>query len=82
MEDKDLLWELFERHYFVKSTLRLQENLIEELPQMRDQDLAKRQTLKLRRRNSPNKRPIQLPQEAQKTIKSLKKRNPSQLKLL
>jgi len=38
MEDQDLLWELFERHYFVKSTLRLQEGLIDALPELRDGD--------------------------------------------
>ena len=58
MEDKDLLWELFERHYFVKSTLRLEQSLIEKMPTLRAADWEKRATLNLRRRNSPSKRPI------------------------
>ena len=61
MEDQDLLWELFERHYFVKSSIRLSAQLIEEMPTLRTDNWQKRETLKLRRRNSPNKRPIQLP---------------------
>ena len=61
MEDQDLLWELFERHHFVKSSIRMGESLIEEMPQLRGEDWEKRETLKLRRRNSPSKRPIQLP---------------------
>ena len=77
MDDQDLLWELFERHYFVKSTLRLQNNLIEEMPELREDDWDKRETLQLRRRNSPSKRPIQLPNEAQKIVRTLKKRSPS-----
>lgn len=35
MEDQDLLWELFERHYFVKSSIRLSAQLIEEMPTLR-----------------------------------------------
>jgi len=35
MEDQDLLWEFFERHHFVKSTLRLNERLIQEMPELR-----------------------------------------------
>ena len=58
MEDQDLLWELFERHHFVKSSIRMGESLIEEMPQLRGEDWEKRETLKLRRRNSPSKRPI------------------------
>lgn len=77
MEDQDLLWELFERHYFVKSTLRLQEGLIDALPDLRDGDQDKRETLLCRRRNSPNKRPIALPKEAQNIIKGLKNKSPS-----
>lgn len=61
MEDQDLLWELFERHYFVKSTLRLEEGLISGMPPLRDTDWEKRETLNRRRRNSPNKRPILMP---------------------
>ena len=58
MDDKDLLWELFERHYFVKSTLRFEEGLISGLPNLRDNAWAKRETLSRRRKNSPSKRPI------------------------
>jgi len=37
MEDQDLLWEFFERHYFVKSTLRLNEGLIAVMPELRQE---------------------------------------------
>lgn len=57
-EDQDLLWELFERHHFVKSSIRMGEQLIEEMPQLRGEDWEKRENLKLRRRNSPSRRPI------------------------
>ena len=40
-EDQDLLWELFERHHFVKSTIRLEANLITEMPQLRDEALER-----------------------------------------
>ena len=32
MEDQDLLWELFERHHFVKSAIRINANLIGDMP--------------------------------------------------
>ena len=58
MEDQDLLWEFFERHYFVKSTLRLEQGLIDELPTLRKDDWEKRETLNRRRRKSPSRRPV------------------------
>lgn len=82
MEDQDLLWEFLERHYFVKSTLRIEQGLIDELPTLRSSQWEKRETLARRRRNSPSRRPVQIPKEAQNIIKTLKKRNPSRLKLL
>lgn len=47
------------------------------MPELRETDWDKRETLQLRRRNSPSKRPIQLPNEAQKIVRTLKKRSPS-----
>ena len=42
MGDQDLLWELFERHYFVKSVIRLEENLINKMPELREEDQDRR----------------------------------------
>ena len=45
MEDQDLLWELFERHHFVKSAIRMGANLIRDMPELRGDDWEKRETL-------------------------------------
>ena len=47
------------------------------MPELREDAVEKRETLLRRRRNSPNKRPIALPKDAQNIIKGLKKRSPS-----
>lgn len=77
-----MLWEFLERHFFVKSTLRMEHGLIDELPALRADQWEKRETLARRRRNSPNRRPVQIPKDAQNIIKTLKQRNPSRLRLL
>lgn len=41
VDDQDLLWELFERHFIVKSMLRLENGLIAEMPRLRSADLGK-----------------------------------------
>ena len=38
IDDQDLLWEFFERHYFVKSMLRLEKGLIRGMPRLRSAD--------------------------------------------
>ena len=77
MEDQNLLWEFFERHYFVKSMLRYKNRIIDELPRLRSADRDKRETLILRRKNSPSKRPLQLPAAAHKMIQTIKLKSPS-----
>ena len=82
MGDQDLLWELFERHFFVKSHVRKEHGLIQKIPQLREEDWARRETLNTRRRNSPNKRPLTLPSEAAAVIKHLKHKSNAKLRLL
>lgn len=77
-----MLWELFERHHFVKSHVRKEHGLVVSTPKLREDDWARRETLNMRRKNSPNKRPLTLPSEALKIIKALKHKSVSRLRLL
>ena len=47
-EDHDLLWELFERHYFVKSKIRQDEGLISELPKLKTDKSRGEKSVRLR----------------------------------
>ena len=60
-EDKELLMELFGRHHFVKASLRIEANLIGEIPDLSRANQTKKETFMLRRKNSPSKRPIIIP---------------------
>ena len=81
-EDHDLLWELFERHYFVKSKIRQDEGLISELPKLKTDNRDQKRTLRRRRQLSQSKRAIQLPREAKKIIKEVKDRSPDEMRML
>ena len=81
-DDSGLLWELFERHYFVKSKWRPKANIISQLPDVSNEDVDNKLTILTQRREANSMRPIEMPQSAHETITDLKKSNPAQFYLL